>query len=129
MTQDVFKTIDDIEEQLGVSVDNDDLMEAEYEGIYSAHFYDKNGTSVRFEFTDDGQIDWNRMGHTITFEKSYTISKPSHLQQPLEMFVDGKEVDNFSTLTFKTSVTIVEPKNFVPIMKHALEQFATLQIK
>lgn len=129
MTQDVFKTINDIEEQLGVSVDNDDLMEAEYEGIYSAHFYDSNNTAIRFEFTDDGQIDWNRMNHTITLEKSFDICKPGQMQQPLEMFVDGNEVDKLSTLTFKTSVTIVEHDKLVPILKHALAQFATLEIK
>lgn len=129
MTQNVFKTIEDIEKQLNVSVDNDDLMEAEYEGIYSAHFYDNNNTVIRFEFTDDGEIDWNSMHHTVTLEKSYQILKPGQMQQPLEMFIDGKDVDTMSTLTFKTSVTIVEHDKMVPILKHALEQFATLEIK
>lgn len=129
MTQNVFQTIGDIEEQLGVSVDNDDLMDAEYEGIYSAHFYDQNNTAIRFDFTDDGQIDWNSMNHTVTLEKSYQIRKPGQMQQPLNVFVDGDEVDNLSTITFKTSVTIVEHDKLVPILKHALAQFATLEIK
>lgn len=69
------------------------------------------------------------MDHTVTFEKTYEILKPTNLQQSLEMFVNNEEVDNLSTLTFNTSVIVADPNNFIPLVKHTLEQLANLQIK
>lgn len=123
------QTIAEIEQQLDLSVDSDDLMEAEFDGYYAIHFYDKNGVSIRLDFTDDSEIDWNSLGHTVTFEKTYEILKPANLQQSMIMFVNSEEVDNLSSIAFKTSVIVADPNNFVPLVKHTLEQFNTLKIK
>ena len=113
------QTIAEIEQQLDLSVSSDDLMDAEFDGYYAIHFYDKNGVS----------IDWNSMGHTVTFEKTYEILKPTNLQQLMSVYVNNEEVDNISTITFMTSVIVADPNNFVALVKHTLEQLANLQIK
>lgn len=123
------QTIAEIEQQLDLSVDSDDLMDAEFDGYYAIHFYDQNGVSIRLDFTDNGEIDWNSLGHTVTFEKTYEILKPANLQQSMSVFVNDEEVDNLSTLTFKASVIVADPKNFIALVKHTLEQFNTLKIK
>lgn len=123
------QTITEIEQQLDLSVSSDDLMDAEFDGYYAIHFYDKNGVSIRLDFTDDGEIDWNSMGHTVTFEKTYEILKPTNLQQSMSVYVNNEEVDNISTITFMTSVIVADPNNFVALVKHTLEQLANLQIK
>lgn len=123
------QTIAEIEQQLDLSVSSDDLMEAEFDGYYAIHFYDQNSVSIRLDFTDDGKIDWNSLGHTVTFEKTYEILKPTKLQQSMSVFVNDEEVDNLSTLTFKTSVIVADPSNFITLVKHTLEQFNTLKIK
>lgn len=123
------QTITEIETQLELSVDSDDLMEAEFDEYYAIHFYDQNGVAIRLDFTDDGEIDWNNMGHTVTFEKTYEILKPANLQQSMIMFVNSEEVDNLSAIAFKTSIIVADPNNFVPLVKHTLEQFNTLKIK
>ena len=123
------QTITEIEQQLDLSVSSDDLMVAEFDGYYAIHFYDKNGVSIRFDFTDDGEIDWNSLGHTVTFEKTYEILKPTNLQQSMSVYVNNEEVDNISTITFMTSVIVADPNNFVALVKHTLEQLANLQIK
>lgn len=123
------QTIAEIEQQLDLSVDSDDLMEAEFDGYYAIHFYDQNSVSIRLDFTDDGKIDWNSLGHTVTLEKTYEILKPANLQQPMSVFVNDEEVDNLSTITFKTPVIVADPNNFIPLVKHTLEQLANLQIK
>ena len=123
------QTITEIEQQLDLSVSSDDLMNAEFDGYYAIHFYDQNGVSIRLDFTDDGEIDWNSLGHTVTFEKTYEILKPTNLQQSMSVFVNDEEVDNLSTITFKTPVIIADPNNFVALVKHTLKQLANLQIK
>jgi hypothetical protein len=123
------QTITEIEQQLDLSVSSDDLMDAEFDGYYAIHFYDQNGVSIRLDFTDDGEIDWNSLGHTVTFEKTYAILKPTNLQQSMSVFVNDEEVDNLSTITFKTPVIIADPNNFVALVKHTLKQLANLQIK
>lgn len=123
------QTIAEIEQQLDLSVSSDDLMDAEFDGYYAIHFYGQNGVSLRLDFTDDGEIDWNSMGHTVTFEKTYEILKPTNLQQSMSVYVNNEDVDNISTITFMTSVIVADPNNFVALVKHTLEQLANLQIK
>lgn len=116
-----FKAIEEVQEYLGLELDNESMMELDMCKSGYVGFYDDKGTSIRLPFNKEG-IDYKEIDHIVKIQRDLRVHYPKVIQQ--EVVLEGVEKE----FSISTTVIVVDYNDLLPLLKTCLEQFNKIKI-